>query len=355
MRRALRVIVALAAVMAASAAAAGAASADTLTAVCTSAGQSAPCSSSTWYPSTVTVVWTTDTPPDANPPPSCVLDATYLYDADTTGNPPISCSASWSDGTTVSKKYQLHVETSPLAVSSSLSRPPDSNGWYTRPVTVSFSGSSFSGIASCTGPTTYSGGTLTGSCTDNAGKVATTTVSLANYDATPPTITGATASRRPDYKGWYTKPVSFTFTGTDVGSGIAGCQVVRYTGSAGGSVTGGCWDRAGNYAAIRLRVPFLRVIARRSVAGVASAPVLLRWRSVRHATYYNVQLFRGNRKLLSTWPSSSNLFLSRTWRFNGRGFRLKPGRYRWYVWPGYGSRKADRYGPSLISATFTVA
>jgi hypothetical protein len=33
---------------------------------------------------------------------------------------------------------------------------------------------------------------------------------------------------------------------------------------------------------------------------------------------------------------------------------LKPGRYRWYVWPGYGSRAAIVYGRLIGMARFTV-
>jgi hypothetical protein len=177
-----------------------------------------------------------------------------------------------------------------------------------------------------------------------------------SYDATPPTIEGATPSRAPDYNGWYTHAVSFKFRGDDSmpGSGVAGCQTVTYYGPASGSVTGGCWDKAGNYAAETIPVSYLEVLAKAAAARVASAPLLLRWKAKPHASYYNVQVYRAGRKVLSTWPSGTSLFLSRSWRFDGRRFRLKPGRYHWYVWPGYGSRAADRYGRRIVSATFTV-
>ena len=53
-------------------------------------------------------------------------------------------------------------------------RGPDSNGWYNHPVASALSASSFSGIASCSS-TTYAGpntagATVSGTCTDNAGK-----------------------------------------------------------------------------------------------------------------------------------------------------------------------------------------
>jgi hypothetical protein len=84
------------------------------------------------------------------------------------------------------------------------------------------------------------------------------------------------------------------------------------------------------------------------------APPLLRWTPVRHATYYNVQLYRGG-KILSIWPTRARLKLTRSWRFGGHLHRLKPGRYRWYVWPGYGPRSAARYGQMIGKGTFVIA
>ncbi len=33
----------------------------------------------------------------------------------------------------------------------------------------------------------------------------------------------------------------------------------------------------------------------------------------------------------------------------------EPGRYRWYVWPGFGARSKTRYGPLLGGSFFFVA
>ena len=38
----------------------------------------------------------------------------------------------------------------------------------------------------------------------------------------------------------------------------------------------------------------------------------------------------------------------------GRRYRLTPGRYRWYVWPGLGARSAKRYGSVLGSSSFVI-
>jgi hypothetical protein len=244
-------------------------------------------------------------------------------------------------------------------VSVAPSRAADSNGWYTSPVGAAVSGSSVSGIASCTPTTTYAGPdvsntTVNGACTDNAGKTASASAAL-NYDATAPTITGAIPSRRPDSNGWYTHPVSFTFTGTDSVSGIASCDTVTYGGPGSGSVLGGCRDRAGNYATRAFPVRYRQGSSPGSNARVASLPLLLRWSAAPHAGYYNVQVYRAGRKVLSAWPTQPSLRVSRSWSFAGHRFHLKPGRYRWYVWPGYGSRTAARYGPVIVAKTFRVA
>jgi hypothetical protein len=78
----------------------------------------------------------------------------------------------------------------------------------------------------------------------------------------------------------------------------------------------------------------LRLLSPRADA-VVSRPPLLRWTAVPAATHYNVQLWRGNRKILSRWPAQPSLQLHRVWRYRGHWYSLRPARYRWYVWPGY--------------------
>jgi hypothetical protein len=346
----------------------------------------------------------------------------------------------------------INVEMSNPTATASMARAPDFNGWYNQPVAVTFSGSAFSGIASCSPPTAYGGpdrlgAAIGGSCLDNAGKVASAPPLALNYDATPPAITAATPSRPPDHDGWYNHPVGFTFSGTDATSGISSCANIRYAGpdSAGFALTGFCADRAGNVA--RLAVPFRydsrppaldagavpgdAVVALhwRTGAGVAPitslkvvrepglhgrkhsviyrghghslrdgrvnngdrytytitavdqagnvtarsihvtpgprilspalgahvlAPPRLSWTAKPRADYYNVQLYRGQTKVLSIWPKHASLQLQGTWRFAGHRYRLKPGRYRWYVWPGFGTRAAAHYGKLIGTGSFVV-
>jgi hypothetical protein len=86
---------------------------------------------------------------------------------------------------------------------------------------------------------------------------------------------------------------------------------------------------------------------------VRSAP-MFRWAPVRHTTYYNLQLYRGSQKVLSAWPLSNKLRLGTSWSYGGRQYRLVPGVYRWFVWPGVGAKSAAKYGPVLGQSTFRV-
>jgi hypothetical protein len=95
-------------------------------------------------------------------------------------------------------------------------------------------------------------------------------------------------------------------------------------------------------------------LTRPAVGARVTAPPLLAWRAVPKATYYNVQLYRAGRKILTVWPGTTSFRLERSWRFAGRTYRLSPGLYRWYVWPGFGARSATRYGRLLGTRTFVV-
>jgi hypothetical protein len=44
----------------------------------------------------------------------------------------------------------------------------------------------------------------------------------------------------------------------------------------------------------------------------------------------------------------------RSWRYSGHDFKLTPGRYRWYVWPGFGTRAQSKYGAMVGGSYFVV-
>jgi hypothetical protein len=116
------------------------------------------------------------------------------------------------------------------------------------------------------------------------------------------------------------------------------------------------YDRAGNGSAgVRLTAmpKALLLFSPRPNARLSSAPTL-RWAAARGASYYNVQLYRGSRKVLSAWPRSNRLKLGLRWVFGGRRERLLPGEYHWFVWPGRGLRSQANYGPLLGRSSFLV-
>jgi hypothetical protein len=86
---------------------------------------------------------------------------------------------------------------------------------------------------------------------------------------------------------------------------------------------------------------------------VVKAPPRLAWTRVAKATYYNVQVWRKGR-IFSSWPKGTSIKLKRTWIYDGRRYRLTPGKYRWYVWPGLGARMGKKFGPLLGSSSFVV-
>lgn len=85
-----------------------------------------------------------------------------------------------------------------------------------------------------------------------------------------------------------------------------------------------------------------------------SGPPVLRWAAKRGARYYNVQLWRGNRKILSRWPTRARFALPSAWRFKGRRYTLESGTYFAYAWPGIGSKSTGRYGKLIGSTKFVI-
>jgi hypothetical protein len=257
------------------------------------------------------------------------------------------------------------------------------NGWLRSDAIVKWTSS---GETSTTGCDTQHltadtpGATFTCMASDDTGSVSRTVT--VRIDQTPPVGVVATASRPPDVSPFYTAPLPITWSATDVTSGIAGCTTLTYAGPDGPAVApaGTCRDRAGNISA---PLPFTfnyntvpppsgpvapasTTAAVPAATGAASRPPTttkpkakaklptLRWRTRSKAKYYNLQLFRNGHKILSAWPTTAHYTLKPSWRYRGHTYRLTAGRYRWYVWPGYGPRAAHRYGHALAKGTVKV-
>ncbi len=73
----------------------------------------------------------------------------------------------------------------------------------------------------------------------------------------------------------------------------------------------------------------------------------LRWRAQRGATYYNVQIFRGSRRVLNAWSADARLKVPKGVLRQGRS-------YVWVVWPATGARSAARYGAAIGRSTFAI-
>jgi hypothetical protein len=397
-----------------------------------------------WFRSGVTVSWSYNAS-GATGASGC---GSASVGDDTTGAT-FTCTVSYG-GSFVGSSVTVKKDSSPPGVTGSATRGPDSNGWYTSPVSFSFEGDDgTSGVASCSSGT-YSGpdgasAAVTGSCTDNAGNAGSTTLTF-KYDATPPSVAG-TPARKPDANGWYNHPVDVAFQGTDGGSGVVECSpTVTYKGpdASPAKLVGQCRDSAGHLSApttVELRydgtppdrpnvrwvregssialswtagkdvvtasvrrVPGLKgkkaaVIysgkARRFVdrkigsgkrywyeislvdaagnvasktvglrpavgiyapadGAVVKKPPLVAWSPVAEARFYNLQLWRGKLKLLTTWVQLPKLQLPQRWKLKGARHNLVNGRYTLYVWPAFGTQRDPKYGKLLGQVGFVV-
>ncbi|HEX5800163.1 MAG TPA: hypothetical protein VFY02_08660 [Gaiellaceae bacterium] len=274
-----------------------------------------------------------------------------------------------SAAASVSLKYDATAPT----VTASADRPPDGAGWYRRALTVSFAATdATSGIESCAAPVRYAGpdranGLVGGTCRDHAGNTGEG-VHAFRYDGTAPAL-GRLAVRM--VKGAATlswqrsrDAVSVQLTRTP-GRNRARSSVVyrgRGTSFADRSVRAGvryryelrAADAAGNVArstvSVRARPPLYRPAA----GAVVRGRLTLGWEAVAGARFYNVQLLRGGRKILSAWPKQPTLRVPDGWTFGGERRRLEAGVYTWWVWAARGTRAQPRYGRPLGSSTFTV-
>ncbi len=230
------------------------ASAEGIWAECVSGSVAGNCQESVWYSGPVAVVWHATPPPLETTP--CLLEDEYPLEADIVES--LTCTATWKGGGSDTRNLTVHVEVSSPTTEGVAERPPDSNGWFNHPVAITFKGHGYSGPASCrtsngTPTITYAGPDTAGTsvdatCVDPAGKSVLASYTL-RYDATPPTITGAFATRPPDLEGWYNHPVTFAFTGIDSASGFELCNAT-YAGpdSAKAALIATCRDVAGNVA-----------------------------------------------------------------------------------------------------------
>lgn len=325
-----------------------------------------------WYVGPVTITWVVT---GAAPDTTCPAAETLRGD---TAGVTRTCTATDADGTTSVTTRSVKIDqTPPAAVAGAAARPPDHGLFYTAPVGVAFSATdATSGIASCT-TATYAGpdapsATVPGSCRDRAGNASAPVPFAFAYDATAPTLTGVAASVGADRRAtltWTPAPDAQTVTVTraapaatllDHVPAASARSLVDGPLAAGGTTTYTITvaDAAGNATgatATAVVPPPAAATAAAKGKGTTSSPKrpTLRWRAHPPAKYYNFQLFRNGHKILSAWPRGTHYTLRATWRFHGKTYKLTAGRYRWYVWPGYGPRSRHRYGRLLAKGAVT--
>jgi hypothetical protein len=289
--------------------------------------------------------------------------------------------------------FGLKYDATAPSVEAKADRAPNSRGWYNRELTVSFNGAdATSGLHACAPAVTYRGPdapktAVSGTCVDKAANTSPPAAYELRYDTRPPVLGRVKAEltakgivvkwqaskdtfsvevvRRPGLKG--AKPSTVfsgkarAFTDRRLTKGVK----YRYTITA--------YDEAENAAVKGLAVksdvsvrgpaaptrPTRPTAARPALKSPVrdarlTKPPLLDWTAVPKATYYNVQLYLGSRKILTRWPTGTSFQLPSSWTFQGRRYRLTPGRYRWYVWPGFGARSASRYGKLVGTRTFVI-
>jgi hypothetical protein len=284
-----------------------------------------------------------------------------------------TCSATNLDGTTTVATTPIKIDANPpTGIQLQVTRSPDHKGWYNHPLPVTVSGSdATSGIASCpsvtyTGPE-GAGVPVTGGCTDQAGNSNAARVAI-NYDATAPALSelsvGSTADanvvrwtsseptakivlqrapRASKRRVLLYRGVASKFVDKNIQPGIEYVYTLRGV------------DQAGNAAEVTLAgLPKVLTLRRVPYVPRAAPKPILRWERVAGARYYNVQLFRGTKRVLAAWPATHQLGVPAAWKWNGSSFRLRLGHYRWYVWAGFGPRSFAQYR-TVGSAAFIVA
>jgi hypothetical protein len=319
-----------------------------------------------WYVTNVTVNWIVQPLPLS----SSGCDA-RTFVTDTLGTR-LTCSATFPGSVEITVTITVKRDATPPVVTANPSRPPDANGWYNHPLSVAFTGTdATSGIGACS-QSTYSGpdsanASVAGSCSDRAGNQSAASA-VFKYDATAPQITvlAIKPGKRSAELHWRSSPDTRSVELVRSPGKKGAAATLVYAGAATRRLDTGLrpgrkyhYQLTGTDEAANKVTRALDFLARGALLNPApgervGAPPLLIWSSVKGATYYNVVLVRA-RRVYSAWPVRSRLQLPRAWSYHGRRRHLRPGLYRWFVWPGFGRLSEARYGRLLGGSTFVVS
>jgi hypothetical protein len=173
-----------------------------------------------------------------------------------------------------------------------------SNGWYVSNVTVRWTvtGETWHNCSTQTLNVDTPGTKITCSARNGDVEEATKSVTI-KLDKTAP-ATSIALERQADANGWYNRPFTVAWNGSDPTSGLAGCSSTRYSGpdNPNALVPGSCTDHAGNQAQSSYSFKY-----------DATAP-----------TIFDVHAKLGNRMAEVTWRSSSDTRVVEILRAPGR-------------------------------------
>lgn len=251
---------------------------------------------------------------------------------------------------------------------------PGTNGWYVSDVTLnwSFSGPLYSSTG-CSGVTLTAdtpGTTFTCTATSLDRSTTMSISKTIKLDKTPPALSKlavkAGAGARMIDLSWVASADTQLVQVTRTSNARAGKSGLVFSGTgksfrdtrlkvgARYHYTVTAIDQAGNRAAKTIAITAPGTLFAPIPGERVSTPPVLRWTPTKGARYYNVQLVRG-KKILSAWPGTNHFQLPRSWVYQGHRYRLHPGVYRWYVWPGFGTFSASKYGNVLGGSSFVFS
>jgi len=322
-----------------------------------------------WYTSPVNFSFTGDD--GASGVASCTSGT---YSGPDGGDISVSGSCTDNAGNTGSTSVKIKFDATPPTVTGPPARKPDANGWYNHPVDVAFTGADAgSGVSECSPTVSYKGpdanpAKLVGQCRDAAGHLSAPTTVELRYDSTPPA--------RPNLR-WVRRGSTMSLSWT-AAKDVVVAKVARAPGPKGkkpGLVYEGkarrfvdrklspgakYWyevtlvDQAGNQSSKTVGLQPTTGIFSPTDGAVVGEPPVVAWAGVAKARFYNLQLWRGNLKVLTTWVKRPKLALPLRWKYQGVRRTLVDGSYRLYVWPAFGTTREPRYGKLVGQIGFVV-
>ena len=95
------------------------------------------------------------------------------------------------------------------------------------------------------------------------------------------------------------------------------------------------------------------LVPQRAATSAEGAGRTFAWVAATGVHAYEVQFFRGDKRVLSRRVKAPRLVLPRRWTYAGRNEALRPGSYRWYVWSirGEPPRRAKK---PVVQASFEI-